>query len=80
MRKEELIELIENLHKEDTQGKLTGVFMGRHGEVITTDSIRIDMDGGRVILAQEGSGHEAKNDSNWQQELNFVRKNNEYAR
>lgn len=74
MRKEELIELIENLHKEDTQGKLTGVFMGRHGEVITTDSIRIDMDGGRVILAQEGSGHEAKNDSNWQQELKFARK------
>lgn len=74
MRKEELIELIENLHKEDTNGKLTGVFMGRHGEVITTDSIRIDMDGGRVILAQEGSGHESKNNSNWQQELEFSRK------
>jgi hypothetical protein len=50
------------------------VFMGRHGEVITTDSIRIDMDGGRIILAQEGSGHEAMNDSNWQQELKFARK------
>jgi hypothetical protein len=77
MKKEELIELIENVHKEDTQGKITGVFMGRHGEVITTDSIRVDMDGGRIILAQEGSGHEAKNNSNWQQELNFSRNRKE---
>jgi hypothetical protein len=77
MKKEELIELIKNVHKEDTQGKITGVFMGRHGEVITTDSIRLDMDGGRIILAQEGSGHEAKNNSNWQQELNFSRNRKE---
>ena len=56
MTKQELIELIESLHPEDTKGELTGIFIGRHGEVITTDSIRIDMDGGRVILAQKGSG------------------------
>ena len=52
MTKQELIELIESLHPEDTKGELTGIFIGRHGEVITTDSIRIDMDGGRVILAR----------------------------
>lgn len=74
MSKEELIELITNLHPEDTTGELTGVFIGRHGEVVTTDSIRIDMDGGRVILAQRGSGEAETNKKNWQQELNFIRK------
>jgi hypothetical protein len=73
MTKEELIELINNLHPEDTKGELTGVFIGRHGEVITTDSIRVDMDGGRVILAQRGSGEAKQNKKNWQQELEFAR-------
>jgi hypothetical protein len=74
MTKEELIELINNLHPEDTKGELTGVFIGRHGEVVTTDSIRIDMDGGRVILAQKGSGEAETNKRNWQKELEFIRK------
>ena len=73
MKKEELIELINNLHPEDTTGELTGVFIGRHGETITTDSIRIDMDGGRVILAQKGSGEAEANKRNWERELEFVR-------
>jgi len=73
MMKEELIELITNLHPEDTKGELTGVFIGRHGEVVSTDSIRIDMDGGRVILAQKGSGESEQNKKNWEQELVFIR-------
>ena len=76
MTKEELIELISNLHPEDTKGELSGVFIGRHGEVVTTDSIRIDMDGGRVILAQKGSGEAEQNKRNWQKELEFVRNRN----
>ena len=73
MTKQELIELINNLHPEDTTGELIGIFIGRHGEVITTDSIRIDMDGGRVILAQKGSGEAETNKRNWQKELEFIR-------
>ena len=73
MTKQELIELIESLHPEDTKGELTGIFIGRHGEVVTTDSIRIDMDGGRVILAQKGSGEAKTNKNNWQKELEFAR-------
>jgi len=73
LTKEELIELIESLHPEDTKGELTGIFIGRHGEVITTDSIRIDMDGGRVILAQKGSGEAETNKNNWLKELEFAR-------
>ena len=73
MKKEELIELIQGLHPEDTKGEMSGIFIGRHGEVITTDSIRIDMDGGRVILAQQGSGEAQTNKNNWQKELEFIR-------
>ena len=73
MQKEELIELINNLPTEDTKGELVGIFIGRHGEVVTTDSIRIDMDGGRVILAQRGSGEAETNKANWQKELEFLR-------
>ena len=73
MKKEELIELIKGLHPEDTTGEMIGIFIGRHGEVVTTDSIRIDMDGGRVILAQTGSGQAEVNKNNWQKELEFIR-------
>ena len=73
MTKQELIELINNLHPEDTTGELIGIFIGRHGEVVTTDSIRIDMDGGRVILAQKGSGEAETNKRNWEKELEFIR-------
>ena len=73
MTKEELVELINKLHPEDTKGEMSGVFIGRHGEVVTTDSIRIDMDGGRVILAQRGSGEAETNKRNWQKELEFIR-------
>ena len=73
MTKEELVELITKLHPEDTKGVMSGVFIGRHGEVVTTDSIRIDMDGGRVILAQKGSGEAETNKRNWQKELEFIR-------
>ena len=74
MTKQELIELIESLHPEDTKGELTGIFIGRHGEVITTDSIRIDMDGGRVILAQKGSGEAQTNKNNWQKRIRIRKK------
>ena len=74
MKKEELVELMKGLHPEDTKGEMIGIFIGRHGEVVTTDSIRIDMDGGRVILAQRGSGEAETNKNNWQRELEFIRK------
>ena len=41
--------------------------------MVTTDSIRIDMDGGRVILAQRGSGEAETNKKNWEKELEFIR-------
>jgi len=72
MTKEELIFLIDNLGSEDKNGKIEGIFIGRHGERIVTDSIRVDMDGGRIIIAQSGSDQYNINKSNWQTELTFI--------
>ena len=74
MKKEELIELIQNIHTEDKAGDITGVFHDRYGGVITTDSIRVDMDGGRIILAQQGTEYYKTNKKNWETELKFIKK------
>ena len=36
-----------------------------------TDSIRLDMDGGRLIMVQQGCDNFESNNANWQQEVNF---------
>jgi hypothetical protein len=74
MKKEELIELIKYIHAEDKNGEIVGVFHDRYGGVITTDSIRIDMDGGRILLAQEGAEYYKINKKNWETELKFIKK------
>ena len=72
MTKDELVYLIENLNSEDRNGTIEGIFIGRHGERVSTDSIRVDMDGGRIIIAQAGTEAYDINKSNWQTELTFV--------
>jgi|TARA_B110000914_G_C15519558_1_gene475979 hypothetical protein len=74
MKKEELIKLIKNIHTEDKTGDIIGVFYDRFGGVINTDSIRIDMDGGRIILAQQGTEYYETNKKNWETELKFIKK------
>ena len=75
MTKEELVNLFENLSSEDKDGEIEGIFYDRYGSFITTDSLRIDMDGGRIILAQKGSERYEANKKNWAQELKFYDKN-----
>jgi hypothetical protein len=72
MTKEELIFLIKNLGSEDKNGNIEGIFIGRHGERIITDSIRVDMDSGRIIIAQSGTDYYNINKSNWETELTFA--------
>lgn len=74
MRKEELVKLIEKLPSEDKEGNIEGIFYDRYGGRIITDSIRIDMDSGRVILVQKGSENYEVNKRNWQQEISFNEK------
>ena len=73
MKKEEIVTLIENLHPEDKQGNIEATFIGRHGEIVKTDSIRLDMDGGRLIICQINSPCYESNKKNWKQELEFIK-------
>jgi len=43
------------------------------GTVLKTDSLRVDMDGGRIILAEQRSNMYEANKRNWIQELIFYK-------
>lgn len=73
MKKQELVEIFNNLHPEDTCGEIVGEIYLENGVKVHTDSLRIDMDGGRIILASKNSNMYAKNKRNWLQELIFYK-------
>jgi hypothetical protein len=52
---------------------MTGEVHLNDGTVIKTDSLRVDMDGGRIILSQESSLMYETNKRNWIQELIFYK-------
>ncbi len=71
MKKEELVEIFSNLHPEDSAGNMIGEIHLADGTVLKTDSLRIDMDGGRIIISEEASNMYETNKRNWIQELIF---------
>ena len=71
MRKEELIKLIKNLPCEDKSGIITATVHDVNGGSFQTDSIRLDMDGGRLIVCQLNSPSYESNKNNWEKELEF---------
>ncbi len=71
MKKEELVEIFSNLHPEDSAGNMIGEIHLADDTVLKTDSLRIDMDGGRIILSEEASNMYETNKRNWIQELIF---------
>ena len=71
MKKGELVEIFSDLHPEDTAGQMTGEVHLSDGTIIKTDSLRVDMDGGRIILSEEKSSMYQTNKRNWIQELIF---------
>ena len=73
MKKEELVEIFSDLHPEDTAGQMTGEVHLSDGTIIKTDSLRVDMDGGRIILSEEKSSMYQTNKRNWIQELIFYK-------
>jgi hypothetical protein len=74
MTKEQLVFLFNNLHKEDKNGDIEAVVHDVNGGTFVTDSIRLDMDGGRLIISQKNSPSYESNKLNWDQELTFVEK------
>ena len=73
MNKQELVEVFKDLHPENTSREIIGEVYLDDGTKIQTDSIRIDMDGGRIILAFKKSNMHAINNKNWIQELIFYK-------
>ena len=73
MKNEELVEIFSDLHPEDTAGIMTGEVHLSDGTVMKTDSLRVDMDGGRIILSEEKSTMYETNKRNWIQELIFYK-------
>ena len=73
MKKEELVEIFSDLHPEDTAGHMTGEIHLADGRVIKTDSLRVDMDCGRIILSEKDSAMYDANKRNWVQELIFYK-------
>ena len=71
MRKEELIKLIKNLPCQDKAGIITATVYDANGGSFQTDSIRLDMDGGRLIVCQLNSPSYESNKNNWKKELEF---------
>ena len=76
MKKEELVEIFSDLHPEDTAGNMIGEVHLADGTVMKTDSLRVDMDGGRIILSEEKSTMYETNKRNWIQELIFYKNKN----
>ena len=73
MKKEELVEIFSDLHHEDTAGNMIGEVHLADGTVMKTDSLRVDMDGGRIIISEEKSTMYETNKRNWIQELIFYK-------
>jgi hypothetical protein len=73
MKKEELVEIFSNLHPEDSTGQMIGEVHLANGQVIKTDSLRVDMDGGRIIISEMQSHMYKTNKRNWIQELIFYK-------
>ena len=71
MKKEELAG---NINRTPDKNGIIDVGGDRHGGTFTTDSIRLDMDGGRLIVCQQDSPCYETNKTNWKQELEFAKK------
>ena len=73
MKKEELVEIFSDLHPEDSAGNMIGEVHLSDGTILKTDSLRVDMDGGRIILSEKKSKMYETNKRNWIQELIFYK-------
>ena len=73
MTAKDLLNQLNLLDQDDLNKPLEGHVIGR-GSLHTTDSIRFDFDGGRIILATLDSGMYDSNLNNQELELYFLRR------
>ena len=55
MKLKELKKLIEGCHAEDLNNELEAIVISKKNKIFKTDSIRLDTDSGRIIIATQDS-------------------------
>ena len=74
MKLKELKELIEGCHPEDLNNNLEAVVVTANNNIFSTESIRLDTDSGRIIIAAKSSDHFEVNNYNADKEMEFALK------
>jgi|TARA_B110000914_G_scaffold39730_1_gene33150 hypothetical protein len=74
MKLKELKELIEGCHPEDLNNNLEAVVVTSNNNVFSTESIRLDTDSGRIMIAAKNSDNFEVNNHNADKEMEFALK------
>ena len=74
MKLKELKKLIEGCHAEDLNNELEAIVISKKNKVFKTDSIRLDTDSGRIIIATQDSEQFKLNKLNAVKEMEFANK------
>ena len=74
MKLKELKKLIEGCHAEDLNNELEAIVISKKNKIFKTDSIRLDTDSGRIIIATQDSEQFKLNKLNANKEMEFANK------
>tara|TARA_B100000902_G_scaffold393478_1_gene447802 strand:+ start:1291 stop:1560 length:270 start_codon:yes stop_codon:yes gene_type:complete len=74
MKLKELKQLIEGCHAEDLNNDLEAIVISKRNKIFKTDSIRVDTDSGRIIIATQDSEQFKLNKLNADKEMEFANK------
>jgi len=74
MKLKELKELIEGCHPEDLNNNLEAVVVTANNNIFSTESIRLDTDSGRIMIAAKSSDNFEVNNHNADKEMEFALK------
>ena len=74
MKIKELKKLIDGCHVEDLNNELEAIVISKKNKIFVSDSIRLDTDSGRLIIATQDSEEFKLNKLNAEKEMEFAKK------
>ena len=74
MKLKELKKLIEVGHPEDLNNEIEAIVISKKNKIFKSDSVRLDTDSGRIIIATQDSEQFKLNKDNADKEMEFARK------
>ena len=74
MKLKELKKLIEGCHPEDLNNEIEAIVICKKNKIFKSDSVRLDTDSGRIIIATQDSEQFKLNKDNADKEMEFARK------